>query len=99
MHRDHGIFPEGQGRIQFRRGTTADPDPVEYLYTVNYFNLLETTNFLVIKRKTLTTEKRNIDIGSENMPLPHGESQGNPENPFFPGGKVYFENIHPIRTD
>jgi hypothetical protein len=23
--------PKGQGRIQFRRGTTADPDPVEYL--------------------------------------------------------------------
>ena len=48
MHRDHGIFPKGQGRIQFRRGTTADPDPVEYLYTVNYFKLLEATNFLLI---------------------------------------------------
>jgi len=23
--------PKGQGRIEFRRGTTADPDPVEYL--------------------------------------------------------------------
>jgi hypothetical protein len=58
--------PKGQGRIQFRRGTTADPDPVEYLYTVNYFNLLERTNIIIIKRETLTNRKRNLDIGDKN---------------------------------
>jgi len=45
MHRDHGIFPKGQGRIEFRRGTTADPDPELYLWTVNYFNLLDPDKF------------------------------------------------------
>ncbi|MDD1669662.1 MAG: hypothetical protein LUO97_07675 [Methanomicrobiales archaeon] len=60
---------------------------------------MEPTNFLIIKGKTLTAEKRNIDIESENKPLPRGESQRNPKNPFFSGGKVYFGNIHPIRTD
>ena len=38
--------PKGQGRIQFRRGTTADPDPVEYLLRLTILIYWQRKNFM-----------------------------------------------------
>ena len=87
--------PKGQGRIQFRRGTTADPDPVEYLYAVNYFNLLAPTNFWEIYGKALTGWKRNLDIEIKNTHFPKIEFRGSPGNSFSGIDNIYIIDLSP----
>jgi hypothetical protein len=43
--------PKGQGRIQFRRGTTADPDPVEYLLRLTILIYWRGKNFYELAKK------------------------------------------------
>jgi hypothetical protein len=55
-------------------------------------------NILIIKQESLTNQKRNLDIEDKNTQFCPWEILRNPENHFSYIGKVYFKNIHQIRT-
>jgi len=68
--------PKGQGRIQFRRGTTADPDPVEYLLRLTILTYWQGKNFYELVENGLQGKKEMLIYQIKICHLLHENDRG-----------------------